>query len=389
MRLRNVVIFVLFLLIAGGVVASQLIFQWSPGSFLDPRPPLNNSGLYSAELRSWLQPAADAFNAQKKRVDEQVVNVTIETLDDGSALREIVAGRRTPTAWIPASAIWVNLLNQQWRANHQSDLLLRSGEYGTTPMVLTPMVFVMFAEKAAAFSNGRNVDWKEIQQAVTNPGGWEALGGGEEWGRVKYSQTDPSTSNAGLLAVTLATYAYFNKTGGLTSDDLNDPDYQAWIDGLANGLVDDTPPTAQQQMEDVLRYGPSKYDIVSIYESLVAQQIKNAPGRFGTELKVFYPRLNIWSDYPFSILVGEDSTAEEKDAALLFRNYLYSVPVQEDALNVGFRPANPDVPLLTNDASNPFNRYKDAGLEINIPRTTIADTPSGDILDRLMTLFGR
>src|SRR5215203_7400305 len=109
MRLRNVVIFVLFLLIAGGVVASQLIFQWSPGSLVNPRPPLNISVLYSAELRSWLQPAADAFNAEKKTVGEQVVNVTIETLDDGSALREIVAGRRTPTAWIPASAIWVNL----------------------------------------------------------------------------------------------------------------------------------------------------------------------------------------------------------------------------------------------------------------------------------------
>ncbi|MEO5953778.1 MAG: substrate-binding domain-containing protein [Chloroflexia bacterium] len=389
MRSRNLVIFVLFLLIAGGVVASQLIFQWSPGSFVNPKPPLNISVLYSAELRNWLQPAADAFNAQKKKIGEQTVQVTIETLDDGSALREIVAGRRKPTAWIPASAIWVNLLNQQWRANHQSDLLLRSGEYGTTPMVLTPMVFVMFADKAAAFSKGRDVDWNQIQQAVTNPEGWKALGGDENWGRVKYSQTDPSTSNAGLLAVTLATYTYFNKTGGLTSDDLNNPDYQKWIDGLASGLVEDTPPTAQQQMEDVLRYGPSKYDVVSIYESLVAQQIKNAPGRFGTELKVFYPRLNIWSDYPFSILVGEDSTADEKDAALLFRNFLYSAPVQKDALNVGFRPANPDVPLLTNDPNNPFNRYKDAGLEINIPRTTIADTPSGDILNRLMTLLGR
>lgn len=389
MRSRNVVIFVLFLLIAGGVIASQLIFQWSPGSFVNPKPPLNISVLYSAELKQWLQPAADAFNQQKKKVGEQTVQVTIETLDDGAALREIVSGRRTPTAWIPASGIWVNLLNQQWRANHQSDLLLSSGEYGTTPMVLTPMVFVMFAEKAAAFSNGRSVDWNEIQQAVTNPEGWKALGGDEDWGRVKYSQTDPSTSNAGLLAVTLATYAYFNKTGGLTSNDLNNPDYQNWIDGLASGLVDDTPPTAQQQMEDVLRYGPSKYDIVSIYEGLVIQQLKNAPGRFGTDLKIFYPRLNIWSDYPFSILVGEDSTAEEKDAALLFRNYLYSAPVQKDALNVGFRPANPDVPLLTSDSGNPFNIYKSAGLEVNIPRTTIADTPSGDILNRLMTLFGR
>ena len=389
MRRRNLVIFVFFLLIAGGVVASQYIFQWSPGSFVNPRPPLNISVLYSAELRAWLQPATDAFNAQNKKVGDQVVQVTIETLDDGAALREIISGRRTPTAWIPASTIWVNLLNQQWRANHATDLLLRSGEYGTTPMALTPMVFVMFAERAAVFTNGRAVDWNEIQQAVTNPEGWKALGGEEDWGRVKYSQTDPSTSNAGLLAATLATYTYFNKTGGLTTGDLDNPEYQRWIEGMASGLVDDTPPTAQQQMDDVLRYGPSRYDIVSIYESLVVQQIKNAPGRFGTDLKVFYPRLNIWSDYPFSILVGEDSTAEEKDAALLFRNYLYSVPIQEQALGAGFRPANPDVPLLTNDANNPFNRYKDAGLEIRIPRTTIADTPAGDVLNRLMTVFGR
>jgi hypothetical protein len=48
------------------------------------------------------------------------------------------------------------------------------------------------------------------------------------------------------------------------------------------------------------------------------------------------------------------------------------------------------VPLLTNnDPDNPFNLYKNAGLEINIPRTTIADTPSGDILNRLMTFLKR
>jgi hypothetical protein len=316
------------------------------------------------------------------------VQVSVEPLDDGEAMRAIVSGSRTPTAWIPASTIWVNLLNTQWRANHQTDLLLRSGEYGATPMLLTPMVFVMFSERGDVFSRAKSVDWLDIQSAVTNKDGWKALGGPEEWGRVKYSQTSPSSSNAGLLAVTLATYTYYNKTGGLIQSDLDNPDYQKWIDGLASGLVDDTPPTAQQQMDDVLRFGPSKYDVVSIYESLVAQQIKNAPGRFGTDLKVYYPRLNIWSDYPFSTLVGENSTAEQKDAALLFERYLYSPPQQQLALKIGFRPANPDVPLLTNDADNPFNKYRDAGLTIRIPRTVVADTPTGDVLNRLMTLFG-
>jgi ABC-type Fe3+ transport system substrate-binding protein len=252
------------------------------------------------------------------------------------------------------------------------------------------MVFVMYAERAGAFvKHFGQVDWRTIQQAVTAPGGWKDLGGPEEWGRVKYSQTDPAHSNAGLLAVTLAAYAYFNKTGGLTTADLEDEGFRRWIEGLQSGLVADAPPTAQQQMDDVLRYGASRYDVVSIYESLVAQQINNAPGRFGTDLKVFYPKVNMWSDYPFSILMSEHSTAEQKDAALLFMRYLYSRPVQEEALLVGFRPANPDVALLTDDPDNPFNRYKDAGLDIRIARTLIADTPSGEVLDRLMDTFHR
>ena len=389
MRRINLIIFVLFLLVAAAVVGSQYIFKWSRGSFINPEPPINISMLYSSELRKWLEPAADAFNSQNHKVGGQTVHVDLEVMDDGDAMQNIVNGNRKPTAWIPASTTWVNLLNNQWRANHQSDLILRSGEYGTAPLALTPMVFVMFKERADALTkNGRQVDWNEIQKAITTPGGWKDLGGNPDWGGVKYGQTNPSTSNAGLLALALATYSYFNKTSGLTTGDLDNPDYNKWIDGLASGLVADAPPTAEQQMDDMLRYGPSRYDVVSIYENLVAQQIKNAPQRF-EELRVFYPHINIWSDHPFSILVSEDSSAEQKDAALLFEKYLYSPPVQQQALNVGFRPANPDVPLITNDPNNPFNLYKSQGLQLNIPRTVLADTPSGDVLNRLQDTLGR
>lgn len=371
-------------------MASQYMFRWSRGTFLNPEPPLNITVLYSSELRAWLQPAAEDFNASNQKIERQQVHVDLEAMDDGEAMRNILGGKRNPTAWIPASTIWVNLLNNQWRANNQSDLLLRSGEYGTTPMVLTPMVFVMFADRADAFMKGHQVDWKSIQAAVSEQEGWKGLGGDPEWGRFKYSQTSPSSSNAGLLAATLATYDYFNKTGSLTSSDLDDAKYRQWMDQLASGLVADAPPTADQQMRDMLLYGQSRYDVVSIYESLVAQQIKNAQSRFGTDLKVFYPKVNMWSDYPYSILMGDQSTAEQKDGALLFMRYLYSSPVQRSALAVGFRPANPDVPLLTNnDPNNPFNLYAKAGLDIKIPRTVIADTPSGEVLNRLMTVFER
>ena len=390
MRRSNLIIFILFLLVAAGVVAGQFILGRSQGTFLNPQPPVNITVLYSSELEKWLVPATADFNNKNNKIGNATVHVDLTTIDDGEALQRILNGTSSPTVWIPASTTWVNLLNNQWRSNHQEDLILRSGEYGTAPLALTPMVFVMFKERADAFrTKYPNPDWNDIEQAITTPGGWQSIANHEDWGLFKYGQTSPRTSNAGLLAVALASYTYFNKTSGLTVDDLNKADYQKWMDGLASGLVTDAPPTAAQQMDDLLRYGASKYDVVSIYESLVAEQMKNAQSRFGQDFQVFYPRFNIWSDHPFSILVSDQSSAEQKDAALLFEKYLYSPPVQVDALKVGFRPANPDVPLLSNDPDNPFNRYKDQGLLVKLPRTTLADTPPGDVLTRLQSVLER
>src|SRR5438105_870484 len=105
MRRTNLIIFVLFLLVAAGVVASQYLFRWSRGSFLNPEPPVSISVLYSSELRRWLEPATNAFNAQNKKVGAQTAHVDIEVMDDGDAMRNILNGARNPIVWIPASTI--------------------------------------------------------------------------------------------------------------------------------------------------------------------------------------------------------------------------------------------------------------------------------------------
>ena len=99
MRRINLIIFVLFLLVAAAVVGSQYIFKWSRGSFINPEPPINISMLYSSELRKWLEPAADAFNSQNHKVGGQTVHVDLEVMDDGDAMQNIVNGNRKPTAW--------------------------------------------------------------------------------------------------------------------------------------------------------------------------------------------------------------------------------------------------------------------------------------------------
>jgi ABC-type Fe3+ transport system substrate-binding protein len=375
------------MLVAAGVLLAQFYFKWSPNPAAPPKAPIEINVLYASELQSWLEPATAAFNQQKTQVNGQEVHVTLDQMDGGVAMNAILRGQKKPTVWLPEAMLWVNLLNSKWREGHDTDLLLRSGQYQATPLVLTPMVFVMWEERADAFTQKwGKVDWDTIQQAVSIPNGW-AEAGHPEWGPVKFGQTDPLRSNSGLMALTLAAYNYHKKSSDLSIQDLDNEQYIEWLTRLEKGVLQFAD-SSRSQMRDMVLQGPGAFDTVAIYESLATEQIKNAEGRWG-KLRVYYPAVNIWSDHPYSILVSEETSAEAKDAALAFEDYLYGAAVQQTALRFGLRPANPDVPILTNDADNPFNKYKDNGFEAAIGRTSLVPAPKGEVLTALQDLFVR
>jgi ABC-type sulfate transport system substrate-binding protein len=137
----------------------------------------------------------------------------------------------------------------------------------------------------------------------------------------------------------------------------------------------------------MILYGASTYDVIMVYENLVASQMKNAPGRWGVDLRVFYPQLNVWNDHPFCVLLAEWSSADQKDAALEFQRFLLSEEVQREALHHGFRPANVDVPVINDDPDNPFNQFQDQGLQVQIPRISLVEPPSGEVIRELQTMF--
>ena len=64
-----------------------------------------------------------------------------------------------------------------------------------------------------------------------------------------------------------------------------------------------------------------------------------------------------------------------------------SPPVQQRALLHGFRPGNLDVPVVTQDSDNPFRRYHDAGVRVEVPR--MAASPDGAVLESLLQTFQR
>ena len=390
MRKRNLILFVLLIVVAVGILlgVSLGLLRRQRGTPFSPLPELKIQVVYATEEGEWMRDAAARFNQEGHVLRGQRIVVELIPMDSGEALFQIRDGRIQPTAWSPASMLWVNLLNDDWRTLHGTDLIMRVGQYQATPLVLSPMVFVMWQERAEVFLKKMGeVDWKTIQQAVAAEEGWKSLGGDANWGHVKFGQADPLYSNSGLVAVVLAAYDYYDATRGLTPEQIVSSPFKSWIVPLWRSVVGTPDRTSEDLMKHMILYGPSTYDVILVYENLVASQMKNAPGRWGSELRVFYPQRNLWNDHPFCVLLADWSTADQKDAALEFQKFLLSEERQAQALRYGFRPANVDVPVINDDPENPFNRYQQQGLQVRIPRINLVEPPSAEVVHELQRLF--
>ena len=120
--------------------------------------------------------------------------------------------------------------------------------------------------------------------------------------------------------------------------DLLKPDYQAFIGDIEKGVSTFESSTGTF-MTDMVRFGPSKYDISVVYENLAISQIENAQGRWGN-LRVYYPQQTLWSDHPAAILQGPWVSPAQKAAARTWLAHLRGREAQERALAFGFRPGD-------------------------------------------------
>src|SRR5262249_50782315 len=229
------------------------------------------------------------------------------------------------------------------------------------------------------------ISWHAIHDAVVSSRGWPAIGGKSEWGFVKIGHTDPTRSNSGLQALLLMTLEYYKKTSGLDVGDLLKPEYQTWVKEIERGVPKFEKSTGTF-MTDMVRFGPSRYDMAVVYESLAISQIDNAQGRWGN-LKVYYPQVTLWSDHPVAVLTANWVTSAQRQAARAYVGYLRSREVQEQALSWGFRPADTSVPIKSADARNPFTRLAQFGVKLEIPPA--ASAPAPPVVRNLLTMWSR
>ncbi|MGC9399926.1 MAG: substrate-binding domain-containing protein [Anaerolineae bacterium] len=352
---------------------------------LPPPQPIVVDVLYSTEKAAWLDEVMARFEATRPTLNGRPIELTVEKMGSREIYLSILNEEREPDLISPASMLQISLLQDLSAAKFGQPVVNRADAASCRPVLRSPIVLVAWAERAEVLwgdnPNGRM--WWRLREALIEPQGWEAYGH-PEWGYIKFGHTTPLKSNSGLQTILLMTYNYFGTTDGLTAGDiLSDKDYQEWFITFEETISQFGDSTGTY-MEEIIAYGPSLYDFVSVYEATAIEEIENAVGRYG-ELRVYYPPATSVSDHPFCVLQADWVTPESAEAAQVFLDYLTSREAQVLALDHGFRPVDDGIPL--DQSGSPFLQYADNGISTEIPPEV--EVPPGNVLNTLLEFWAR
>jgi hypothetical protein len=331
---------------------------------------------YGTEKKRWLEWAAAEFGNTREGRNVNIDLIPMGSLDGAHAL---LSGDQRIQVWAPASALYKDSFVQDWQVKYSGNPILREER-----LALSPMVFVMWDERYQEFvKKYPKLSFKTIVDAEQQKGGWDAIAGKPEWGFFKFGHTHPAQSNSGLMTLALAAYDYTHKTRDLALQDIVGVAFQEWLEKLERGVAGMSDSTGNMMKEMVLK-GPSSFDVLFVYESVVIDYLKNAEGRWG-QLRVIYPEYNAWNDNPYYIIDAPWDSPAQRKAAQSFLDFLLTERIQKESLVHGFRPANPSVPVKF--AGSPFSDYARYGIQDSLGN--MCDPPKAEVLNNLLTSWQR
>jgi Ca-activated chloride channel family protein len=333
---------------------------------------------YGSEKEEWLEPLVAEYNAQKNKTEEGST-IVVEATPMGSieSADGIVDGTIQPTVWSPASSIYIPVANAGWKQSHAEDLVVGKPE----DLVLSPVVIAMWQPMAETLGwPDKPLGWADIAQLSTSEEGWAAYGY-PEWGEFKLGHTHPNHSNSGIVSIIAETYAGTGKQRDLSMEDLADPAVRDFVAAVESSIIHYGRSTgffAQRMFER----GPSYLSAAVMYENLiVAQESKRLSGE-SMQLPVvaIYPKEGtFWSNHPYAILNAPWVTDEQREVAEAFEAFLLDRPQQLRALEYGFRPADPSIPLTAPlDAAH--------GVDPSQPKTVL-EVPSAEVIAGMEQLW--
>ena len=406
---RTRIVFIVIVVVALLIVGAALIFRaLNPAQqplTVAPKGPIQVRVITALPVEPWVRQAAKQFNAEQHKLEGEVIQVEIIAMDGLTALgkfdrddfgalgersiAELSEGERQklaqfPTAWIPDSRYLVELANASYKERLGRDVFLTDGEYRARPIAISLFAWGIYGSRAQVLeARYGELDWQAIHDAATAKGGWPELGGDPAWGFFKLVVPSPRKNVGGLAAMIGAAGEYYDRPN-ISTADVTDPDFQRWL-GELMGAVTDISGASAYTAEDFALFGYSVGDGGQLLESDLLTHMAGIQTRWADPLIIFYPRYVTWFDFPFSVWMGAETTALEKNAALEFQRYLLSPEVQRQAVARGLRPVNPDVSVTEGDS--PFVKWEAQGVKTVVPRTTAMRSPDRDVLQALLRWF--
>ncbi|WP_322822156.1 VWA domain-containing protein [Chloroflexus sp.] len=315
---------------------------------------------YSPEKEKWLTEQIARFNEQRVIVNDRRVIVEGVNKSSGAARTEIKNGTLQVTVWSPSASTWLEVLKQE--TGNQNVAI------SNKPLVLTPVVIAMWKPMAEAMGwPNRPIGWKDILDLTNDPQGWGRFGH-PEWGRFSWGHTDPEISTTALSTLIAEFYAATGKREGLTVADVQSEQATAFIRQLGRSIKHYGYNTLIFS-ENMKKFGMSYISAFPMEEITLIDFNKFNPPP--TPLVAIYPAEGtFWHDNPFIVMAS--ASADEQAAAERFYEFLIGEESQRAAMQYGFRPANPNVPLT--DPISPAFGADPQGVQ------TVLAVPSAEVI---------
>ena len=382
------VVFFALIIIALVVVAVSYYAQRSGRLPLAAKPEVLSVRIVCAlPVEPFVTEAAKQFNAEKHELEGQPIEVSVVPMDGLVAMGRWEREEMTPlpTVWIPDSRYLVELVNATYKEKHGWDIFLTGGEYRTRPVATSLFCWGIWQSRDAVLRQkfGEEITWQAIHDAAAAKGGWPELGGKAEWGYFKLVVPNPRKNVGGLMSMVAAAGEYYENTS-ITVAEVTDPAFQAWLKELM-GAVTDFSSLGSYSVENLALFGYSMGDGGQLLESDLLVNMAGIRTRWVEPMVVRYPKYITWFDFPYTIWMGEETSALEKNAALGFERYLLQPEVQRLAVARGLRPANPEVPITEGDSL--FVKWQEQGVTTVVPRSTSMHSPDREVLLALLRWF--
>jgi len=335
-----------------------------------PRGALELVFTYGSEKEKWINDVTNTFNRSGAKTHAgKTIFVRPVPMGSGESIDNILSGRMQAHLTSPASAAFIKLGNAESRSKTGKDLIA-----STDNLVLSPVVIAMWKPMAEAIGWGKKpVGWSDILSLARNPKGW-ATYNYPQWGRFKFGHTHPEFSNSGLISLFAEAYAASGKTAGLKLADLEKPQTKQLIAGVEQSVVHYGSSTGFFGRK-MFANGPEYLSAAVLYESMVVESY--ADNNLAFPVVAIYPKEGtFWSDHPVGVVERDWVTAEHREAAKIYIQYLLARPQQEKAIQYGFRPALPDVSL-----AGPLDAAH--GIDPKEPKTTL-EVPSVDVINGIL-----